>query len=174
MTLNELFNKRQTNYIKEMMKYGRLIFNDHFVLILLLLLGAGGFTYSNYLDTLALGDYAPRIFVAFLYYIIVSMGSVNLLLEPADQIYLLPKEFAFKSIFKKKTVQSFMQSLLLVGIITIITWPIFITTLALATIDLLFIFIALASLKGLNLFAKVLPFFEKKQETLLKRQVIKS
>ena len=102
------------------------------------------------------------------------MGSVNLLLEPADQIYLLPKEFAFKSIFKKKTVQSFMQSLLLVGIITIITWPIFITTLALATIDLLFIFIALASLKGLNLFAKVLPFFEKKQETLLKRQVIKS
>lgn len=171
MTLNELFNKRQANYIKEMMRYGRLIFNDHFVLILLLLLGAGGFTYSNYLDTLALGDYAPRIFVAFLYYIIVSMGSVNLLLEPADQIYLLPKEFAFKSIFKKKTVQSFMQSLLLVGIITIITWPIFITTLALATIDLLFIFIALASLKGLNLFAKVLPFFEKKQETLLKTQL---
>ncbi len=171
MTLNELFNKRQTNYIKEMMKYGRLIFNDHFVLILLLLLGAGGFTYSNYLDTLALGDYAPRIFVAFLYYLIVSMGSVNLLLEPADQIYLLPKEFAFKRIFKKKTAQSFVLSLLLVGIITVITWPIFVTTLAVPTIDILFIFIALASLKSLNLFVKVLPFFEKNQDRLRKAQM---
>lgn len=171
MTLNELFNKRQTNYIKEMMKYGRLIFNDHFVLILLLLLGAGGFTYSNYLDTLALGDYAPRIFVAFLYYLIVSMGSVNLLLEPADQIYLLPKEFAFKDIFKKKTAQSFILSLLLVGIITVITWPIFVTTLAVPTIDILFIFIVLASLKSLNLFVKVLPFFEKNQDRLRKAQM---
>lgn len=171
MTLNELFNKRQTNYIKEMMKYGRLIFNDHFVLILLLLLGAGGFTYSNYLGTLALGDYAPRIFVAFLYYLIVSMGSVNLLLEPADQIYLLPKEFAFKDIFKKKTAQSFILSLLLVGIITGITWPIFVTTLAVPTIDILFIFIALASLKSLNLFVKVLPFFEKNQDRLRKAQM---
>ena len=171
MTLNELFKKRQTNYIKEMMRYGRLIFNDHFVLILLLLLGAGGFTYSNYLDTLALGDFEPRLFVAFLYYLIVSMGSVNLLLEPADQIYLLPKELAFKSVFKKKTAQSLIQSLLLVGIIAVITWPIFVTTLAVPTSNLLLIFLALASLKGLNLLVKVLPFFEKNRETLLKAQI---
>ena len=168
MTLNDLFKKRQTNYIKEMMKYGRLIFNDHFVLILLLLLGAGGFTYSTYLETLALGDVASRMIVAFLFYLSVSMGTVNLFLEPADQIYLLPKEFAFKNIFKKKTAQSFLLSLVLVGILAVITWPIFVTTLGLATIDLVFVFVALASLKGLNLFTKVLPFFEKNQDTLKK------
>ena len=52
MTLNNLFSKRRTRYVKEMMKYGRLIFNDHFVLLLFLLVGAGGLAYSDYLDTL--------------------------------------------------------------------------------------------------------------------------
>ena len=60
---------------------------------------------------------------------------------------------------------------MLVGIVTVITWPIFVTTLAVPTIDILFIFIALASLKSLNLFVKVLPFFEKNQDRLRKAQM---
>lgn len=171
MTLKELFQKRQTNYIKELMRYGRVIFNDHFVLILLLLVGAGGYVYSNYLETLSFDALEPRIFVAFLYYLVVSMGSVNLLLEPADQIFLLPKEVAFKDIFKKMTAQSFLRSLLSVALITIITWPIFAATMSVPTSHLFFIFLALASLKGLNLLVKIQPFFEKDSEKLLKTKI---
>ncbi len=171
MTLNELFKKRQTDYIKELMRYGRVIFNDHFVLILLLLVGAGGYVYSNYLETLAFDALEPRIFVAFLYYLAVSMGSVNLLLEPADQIFLLPKELAFKEIFKKMTALSFLRSLASVALIAIVTWPIFVATVGAPTSHLFFVFLALASLKGLNLFVKILPFFEKDSEKLLKTNI---
>lgn len=163
MTLKDLFKKRQTAYIKNLTKYARIIFNDHFVLILFILLGAGGFAYSNYLETLTIGMVQPHLFVAFLFYLVVSTGSITLLLEPADTIFLLPKEHEFKQIFKKMTLQSYIQSLIIVGITGILTWPIFNATLTSATTtDLTLILITLASLKWLNLLTKLKPFFEMK------------
>lgn len=170
MTLNDLFKKRQTAYIKNLSKYARIIFNDHFVLILFILFGAGGFAYSNYLETLTVGLVQPRILVAILFYLVVSTGSVTLLLEPADTIFLLPKEHEFKQIFKKMTIQSFIRSLISVGIVGILTWPIFVATLDAPTTDLVFILITLGSLKWLNLLTKIKPFFEMKtqnKQTLL-------
>ena len=170
MTLNDLFKKRQTAYLKNLTKYARIIFNDHFVLILFILFGAGGFAYSNYLETLTVGMIQPRMLVALLFYLIVSTGSVTLLLEPADAIFLLPKEHEFKQIFKQMTIKSFIQSLLAAGIVGIIAWPIFVATLDAPTTELVFILITLVSLKWLNLLTKIKPFFEMKtqnKQTLL-------
>ena len=64
MTLKQLFKKRNAAYLKDISKYGRIIINDHFVLILFILFGAGGFAYSNYLETLSPGMIQPRLLVA--------------------------------------------------------------------------------------------------------------
>ena len=174
MTLKELFSKRRTRYMKEMMKYGRLIFNDHFVLLLFLLVGAGGFAYSDYLDTLTQGMMQPRLLVGVIFYIITSTGSTTLLLEPADQIFLLPKEEDFKEVFKGLVSRSFIESLLSVGLVTILSFPIFVSTIQAQPIDMLFIFFALASLKGLNALFQLMPFFEMNQSQRPKYQAVLS
>jgi len=170
MTLEALFKQRRTNYIKELLKYGRIVVNDHFILILFILFGAGGFAYSNYLETLTLGMISPRILVAILFFIVTSTGSVTLLLEPADKIYLLPKETEFQDLFKKLTRRSYLESLVSVGVIAIITFPIFVTTFNAETLDLFFIFLALAGLKWLNYLVKIRPFFEKSAGQKRQRQ----
>ncbi|WP_279403917.1 ABC transporter permease [Secundilactobacillus kimchicus] len=47
-----LFNTRLKRHLKEMFKYLRLVFNDHFVFALLIMLGGLGLAYSNALKTL--------------------------------------------------------------------------------------------------------------------------
>ena len=172
MMLNALFNRRRTRYIKEIMKYGRLIFNDHFVLLIFLLVGAGGLAYSQYLDTVTQGMIQPRLFVGLLFFILASTGSTTLLLEPADQIFLLPKEEGFKKVFKQLVTRSYIESLLPVGLITLVTFPIFVSTTHAEPIDMAFIFLTLASLKGLNALFQLMPFFEISDETQKKSQVI--
>ena len=172
MTLKALFNRRRNRYIKEIMKYGRLIFNDHFVLLIFLLVGAGGLAYSQYLDTVTQGMIQPRLFVGLLFFILASTGSTTLLLEPADQIFLLPKEEGFKKVFKQLVTHSYLESLLPVGLITLVTFPIFVSTTHAEPIDMAFIFLTLASLKGLNALFQLMPFFEISDETQKKSQVI--
>jgi len=172
MTLEALFKKRHTDYVKELLKYARIIVNDHFILILFILFGAGGFAYSNYLETLAIGMISPRILVAILFFIVTATGSVTLLLEPADKIYLLPKEHEFQDLFKKLTRRSYLESLISVGVITIVTFPIFVTTFDAETLDLFFIFLTLAGLKWLNYLVKIRPFFERASNKKRQRQLI--
>ena len=168
MTLKSLFDKRYTLYIKNLLKYSKLIVNDHFVLILFLLLGAGGFAYSEFLDTVTPGMVEPRLLVAILFFMLTSTGSISLLLEPADRIYLLPKEHEFKPIFKKMTARSFLEQALSTAALTFVTFPIFVTTRNASTEDSLYIFAALMGLKWLNLLVKINPFFNNDKETTQK------
>lgn len=168
MTLKSLFDKRFTLYFKDLLKYSKLIVNDHFVLILFLLLGAGGYAYSEFLNTVTLGMVQPRLLVAILFFLLTSSGSITLLLEPADRIFLLAKEHEFKPIFKKRTARSFLAQSLSAAVITFVTFPIFVTTLDASTSDSLFIFATLMALKWLNLLVKIQPFFHNDKENARK------
>src|SRR5699024_4482610 len=177
MTLEGLFKKRYSLYMKNLLKYARHIINDHFVLVLFLLIGVGGYTYSQFLETVAYGMVEPRILVLFLFFVLTSAGSITLLLEPADRIFLLPKEREFRGIFKHLTARSFASQMISTALLTFVTFPIFVTTLDVSTTDSLFIFLTLASLKWLNLLTKIYPFFctHQKQERKLElaMQVLK-
>lgn len=177
MTLKQLFQKRYTLYIKNLLKYARIIINDHFVLIFFILIGAGGYTYSQFLETVTEGMVEPRLLVGLLFFFVASTGSVTLLVEPADRVFLLPKEREFKQIFKQSTLRSFIGQLITSGIVTFVTFPIFVATLNVETSASLFIFATLASLKGLNLLVKIQPFFQSDETKVRKNkqlfQVIK-
>lgn len=172
MTLNHLFQKRYALYIKNLLKYARHIVNDHFVLVLFLLIGAGGYTYSQFLETVTYGMVEPRLFVLLLFLGLTSTGSITLLLEPADRIFLLPKEREFREVFKRLTIRSYASQMISTALITFVTFPIFVTTLNAKTIDSLFIFLTLASLKWLNLLTKIYPFFYNRQENERKLNII--
>src|SRR5699024_9256913 len=139
MTLNHLFQKRYTLYVKNLLKYARHIVNDHFVLILFLLIGAGGYTYSQFLETVTYGMVEPRLFVLLLFLGLTSTGSITLLLEPADRIFLLPKEREFREIFKRLTIRSYASQMISTALITFVAFPIFVTTLDAKTLDSLYV-----------------------------------
>ena len=160
MTLEQLFKKRRNQYLKALTKYAKIIVNDHFILLFFILSGAGGFAYSEYLNTVTPGMIEPRLLVGFLYFILTATSSVRLLLEPADQIFLLPKEQGYRKIFKQSVVQSFLTSLVSLAMLAVITFPIFVTTLGVEIIDMGFVFVTLVSLKSWSLIQHIQPFFE--------------
>ena len=174
MTLKSLFQKRYTLYLKNLLKYARHIVNDHFVLVFFLLIGVGGYTYSQFLETVTLGMVAPRCFVLLLFFMLTSTGNITLLLESADRVFLLPKEREFQKIFKQLTLRSFASQMISMALLTFVTFPVFVATLDTSPIESLFIFLALISLKWLNLLTKMYPFFynQKEDERKLKLGMI--
>lgn len=159
MTLKSLFDKRYSRYLKAILKYSRHIVNDHFIFIIAILLGAAALAYSDFLETLTPGMIQPRLFLIVVYLIITATGSVTLLLEPADQIFLLPKENEFRQIFKKLTIRSYLTSLISLAVLTLVTFPLLAVTINAQQIDGILLFLALASLKWMNLLTKIAPFF---------------
>ena len=174
MTLNRLFQKRYTLYLKNLLKYARHIVNDHFVLVFFLLIGVGGYTYSQFLETVTLEMVEPRLVVLLLFFMLTSTGSITLLLEPADRVFLLPKEREFQKVFKQLTFRSFASQMISMALLTFVTFPIFVTTLDTNTMESLFIFLTLVSLKWLNLLTKMYPFFysQKENERKLKLAMV--
>lgn len=159
MTLESLFKKRKKLYYKKLLKYGRYIFNDHFSLVLFFLIGAGGYAYSNYLDRLSSGDYQVQWVLLAVFFFLTTMGSVTLIVESADQVFLLAKEEKFYPIFKKEIFKSYLQSLILILLAVFISYPIFLITVKASQFEAFLIFLALASLKWLNLIVRIYPYF---------------
>lgn len=163
MTLKSLFKKRNKLYYKNLLKYLRYIFNDHFSLVLFFLIGAGGYGYSNYLEGLSEGNIQARLFLLIIFFFISIKTSFKLVVEDADQVFLLAKEEDFYPIFKEEMIKSYFQSLLPVAFLIFITYPIFTVTTGGTKIEGILLFLALVSLKWLNLVLKIYPYFYQNQ-----------
>lgn len=163
MTLKSLFKKRNKLYYKKLLNYLRYIFNDHFSLVLFFLIGAGGYGYSNYLENLSKGNIQARLFLLIAFFFISIRTSVKLVVEDADQVFLLAKEEDFYSIFKQETLKSYFQSLIPIAFLIFITYPIFSVTTGGARVEGILLFLALVSLKWLNLVLKIYPYFYQNQ-----------
>lgn len=92
MNLIHLFQRRRNIYYKKLTKYLKYVLNDHFVLALLLLGGALGFSYSEYVETLQPNAVLPRVVLLVILFGFFTMGKIRTLIEPADSLFLLPKE----------------------------------------------------------------------------------
>lgn len=164
MTIESLFKKRRKLYYKELLKYLRYIFNDHFSLVLVFLIGAGGFAYSNYLEDLTNGDLQAKFVLLVLYFILSIYVSISLIVEPADKLFLLAKEEDFYPVFKKIIMQSYLQSLILIALIVFISYPVSSVIMAVSRLEGVFIFLTLAGLKWLNLLIKMYPYFHQNKK----------
>ncbi|MTV82617.1 ABC transporter permease [Secundilactobacillus folii] len=90
--MNNLYRQRLSSHLKEMFKYLRLVFNDHFVFALLIFIGGLGLAYSNGLKELQAGLWwaKPVIFIVLL--VVLQLGRFATLLQDADVVFLLPRE----------------------------------------------------------------------------------
>ncbi|TVP92325.1 ABC transporter permease [Alkalibacterium sp.] len=123
MIVSELFKKRTGYYYRQLGKYLKYVFNDHFVIALLILLGAVGFTYSNYLETVEPDALLPRLILFAFIIIVIKTGGIRTLIQPADGIYLLPLEKKIGPVMRKNLIYSLIFSIFSAFLMAFLTAP---------------------------------------------------
>ncbi len=86
------FQQRMHAHQKNIQRYLKYIFNDHFALLMTFLLGAAGLSYSNWLKSLDSSFVYGKWLLIVLWAFAVTVGRFASLTQLADQVFLLPKE----------------------------------------------------------------------------------
>lgn len=120
--LNDVWRKRFTHYISELQKYMRYIFTGHMALVIVFLLGAGGYKYSNWLKV-ASHDFPTIWVVAAVMGVVLAFSKPVTLIKKPDEVYLLPLETKMPTYFNKALNYSLMSQVSLSAIIYIVMWP---------------------------------------------------
>lgn len=160
MTIEKVFKQRITQHQKKLAKYMTMVFNDHFVLALLILLGAGGLVYSEYVQTLEEGALLPRLIGAVLLIAVLSIGQVGTLLQSADLAFLLPKEDRLPGLVKKAFYRSFFLLLVPAAMVSAVAMPLLVGTEIMTFNQWPMYFVTLASVKWILLASHVYLFGE--------------
>ena len=88
----KLFKERSKRFNARCAKYSRYVFNDHFILVLLFLLGFVLVQYSQLLRHFPKNPWAIILGLLVLCLLLPFWGNIATYLEPADKHYLLVKE----------------------------------------------------------------------------------
>ncbi|MDT2010439.1 ABC transporter permease [Carnobacterium divergens] len=169
MNMIEIWKKRVRLHQKKMMRYMKYVFNDHFVLVCLFLIGALGYAYSNFLKSLA-GDFIwGRPIVLVIFVLLILTGKLATLIQPADAVFLLPKEEQMKDYFKGAKMYSSLLPSFIIVLITAFLMPLLVATTTLTFFDMVYFIVMLLMLKNweLDLQIYALKISQKQERHLL-------
>ncbi|MBM7690322.1 ABC transporter permease [Enterococcus ureilyticus] len=116
--MSGFFGIRLARHLKKMMKYMRYVFNDHFILVCVFLLGGLGFYYSQVLKTLPENFVWGRPIIVVLWLALLQIGRIATLAQEADKVFILPKEPEMNSYLNRAMRYSFwlpLVTLILMG-----------------------------------------------------------
>lgn len=120
--LQDVWRKRFNYYIAELQKYMRYIFTGHMALVIVFLLGAGGYKYSNWLKV-APHDFPTILFVATVMGIVLTISKPVTLIKKPDEVYLLPLETQMPIYFNRVLNYTLFSQLGVALVIYVIMWP---------------------------------------------------
>lgn len=120
--LQEVWSKRFNHYINEVQKYMRFVFTGHLALVLVFVIGAVGYQYSEWLKVVSDAFPGEWIEATVVGLILAFSRPVTLLREP-DQVYLLPLESKMSYFFKKALNWTFWSQVGLAAIVYIVGIP---------------------------------------------------
>lgn len=123
MNLTELWNSRKKKHQKKMLKYLKYVLNDHLVIVVVFLLGALGYSYSNALKEIS-QDFTIGLWTAILCLTIsLFLGRLSTLMESADMVFLLQKENELGSYLKKAKKHSLVLPTFFIGAVSALFMP---------------------------------------------------
>ena len=88
----EVLQKRKAIFRNQCLKYSRYVFNDHFVLFLLIFLGFLAVQYSQFLRSLPEDKSLLLLVLVLAPFLLLPVGSIATYVEKPDMIFLLVKE----------------------------------------------------------------------------------
>jgi len=147
MLMNSLFEERRKVYYRQNLKYLRYVFNDHFILFLMILLGALAVQYAQFLQAHSLNTAGKVGLVVLITILSQIFGRLASFVEPADKVFLLPQENAVR----KHLLSSCLRSLLFPALISLVLVGIVAPLLKWSFLYLLLWFVLLVLLKAAGL-----------------------
>lgn len=154
--MTEIWKQRVSQHQKKMMKYLKYIFNDHFVIVCLFLVGAMGYAYSNYLKTITSYDIRSQLLGVVVFTVILSVGKLAILIQPADAVFMLPKEKAMEDYFNQAKWRSLWLPIFVIVVTTGVLIPLLVASSGVAFSDMAYFVVTLIILKEVELNTQVL------------------
>lgn len=121
--MKELFKKRQEKAFQDFLHYSRYIFNDHFVIALMFLVGALSLNYSTWVHQLQGRDPVADGILVLAFTLLTWAGGVRTYLKEADIQFLLPLEREWRYYFKEAFKSSLLKQALLAPLVCLVAWP---------------------------------------------------
>ena len=104
--MKDLFLKRKQAFRKECVGYLRYVFNDHFVLFLLVLIGFLAYQYSQLLQNFPENHWSILLFFGIVSALLLAWGGIATYIEVPDKLFLLVAEEEVKSYLKGQMLRS--------------------------------------------------------------------
>ncbi len=117
-----LWKNRLRRHSQAQFKYLKLVFNDHFVLVLIILLGAVLYAYAQVARTLTNTWWLPMV-LAVVFAALLSLGRLASLAEKADATFLLPQTGQFAAYLFKARRYSLALPLAVLSLATLAAVP---------------------------------------------------
>lgn len=147
--LRDVWSSRFMHYIGEVQKYMQFIFTGHIAIVLVFLIGAGGYQYSEWLKVVQT-DFPAEIIIALIVGILLAFSRPTTLLREPDQVYLLPLESKMSQYFNKALAWTYWSQVWIVAIVYIVCIPLLKAVTELTTIDIWTIFLLVIVLKYIS------------------------
>lgn len=162
--MGDLFLQRLKRHQKRMLKYLRYVLNDHFVLVLLFLLGAVSVYYARVLNMLPHESWVSLL-TGVLWLALLHFGQHATLTEKADTIFLLPKERGMKSYFIRSLFYSCLLPFILLAFVGGMTMPLIAVGVGQNLSSFIFYLPSLWALKFSHLISQYYRLFQHEQRT---------
>lgn len=146
--MNKLFAQRRQHHFMLLLKYWRLVFNDHFVIALFFLFGALAYGYSQWLPQLGPHLWWSRWLLAIWFTLLAQLGRLATLLERPDPVFLLPQVKNMQIYLRQARNYSLVLALLMTAAGTFVALPFALTTERLTTTEIVVIFLTFLIVKA--------------------------
>ncbi len=147
--LRDVWSTRFMHYIGEVQKYMQFIFTGHIAIVLVFLIGAGGYQYSEWLKVVQ-SDFPAETLIAVFIGVLLAFSRPTTLLREPDQVYLLPLESKMSLYFSKALAWTFWSQVWIVAIVYIVSIPLLKAVTDLTTGDIWSIFLLVIVLKYIS------------------------
>lgn len=158
--MNELIKKRRQANLKRQMRYLSLVFNDFFILALILMFGALMFWYAQNIKNWPNNLWFYKPLLAVIWTIIISIGHLATLFQKADTHFLYMQDKYMQDYLKPMIRRSMLLPTILIVLISGILYPFAILKVNIPVASYIFIVIGLILTKyvQLKLIARSLYF----------------
>lgn len=151
MNSQQFWKNRFVEYMQEMQKYLRYIFNGHFVFVLVFALGGGAYYYSDWVKTLD-SDFPVAPIMAIILALLVTRSPIHTFLKEADLVFILPLETQLKSYFNRSILFSWMMQGYLLLIVLAALMPMYAKVSGSNFTDFIWLLVVLLIMKIFNLY----------------------
>lgn len=123
--MKEYLKKRRQVFLEQCFKYSRYVFNDHFVLFLLIFLAFLAVQYSQLLQNFPSNHLPVILVLVVLSLVLLPLGNIATYLEKADKHFLLTKEEELVGWIQSASRSSFLLWGFIQSALLLLIYPVF-------------------------------------------------